>query len=339
MARMSIDDSVGRDPRVTILAKLMGWSRRETVGCLVCDVWPIAYDQRTHLLSERLIDAAADREGFAAAMVESGLAKRDRSGKLRITGAKKRIKYLEDKSESGRLGGLKSAEVRAEKSKQTSSKMGSTPQAPRNPPVPDPDPVSAPVPVDPISDAPSVRGARARDPREPSTGGSTSTERWLALPSWEGGVYAPAQRPRDLGLLAEAFWFALERVRGVIGAELGIAVIPLPQGKLHTFGSEPKGFRDLRDRIRAEGPIAPIVCTHVLENLVADARDTGSLEWLSEKVFGEGSWMRARDRQGHGAGRAPPKASGAIGAAAARSDHAASDEPVPFSDDVRSSNA
>jgi hypothetical protein len=185
----------------------------------------------------------------------------------------------------------------------------------------------------------SARDARARDPREPSTGGSTSTERWLVLPSWEGGVYAPVQRPRDLGLLAEAFWFALQRARDAIGAELGIAVIPLPQGALHTFGSEPKGFRDLRDRIRAEGQIAPMVCTHVLENLVANARDTTSLEWLSEKVFGEGAWMRARDRQSRGAGRAPPRASGAVGAAAARSDHAASDEPVPFGDDVRSSNA
>lgn len=185
----------------------------------------------------------------------------------------------------------------------------------------------------------SARDARARDPREHGTNGSTSTERWLTLPSWEGGIYDPTRRPRDLGLLAEAFWFALQRARDAVSAELGIAAIALPQGKLHTFGSEPKGFRDLRDRIRAEGQIAPMVCTHVLANLVADARDTTSLEWLSEKAFGEGSWMRARDRSVQRRDRAPPKASGAIGAAAARSDHAESDEPVPFGEDVRSSNA
>jgi len=38
MARMSIDDTIARDPRITVLAKLLGWTRRETVGCLVAEV-------------------------------------------------------------------------------------------------------------------------------------------------------------------------------------------------------------------------------------------------------------------------------------------------------------
>ncbi len=154
MARMSIDDKICRDPRITVLAATLGWSRRETVGCLMLDVWPLCYDQETHLISERLIDAAVGHPGFAVAMLDSELASRDRSGKLLIRGAKERIEYLSHKKKAGREGGLKSAEVRGKGPKQTSSNRGSTPQAAGNPSVPDsaPDPVpdSAPVPV-PVS--------------------------------------------------------------------------------------------------------------------------------------------------------------------------------------------
>lgn len=147
VARMSVDDMVGRDPRVRLLAKSLGWSMRETVGCLVMDVWPICYDQMTHLISERVIDAAADREGFAALLIEAELAHRDRSGKVYVAGAKKRIEYLAAKHRAGSEGGRKSAERRTKEPKQTSSTRGSTAQAAGNPPVPDnlPSPVLVPV--------------------------------------------------------------------------------------------------------------------------------------------------------------------------------------------------
>ncbi len=145
MARMSIDDKVGRDPRITILAGLLGWSRRETIGCLVLDVWPICYDQGTHLVSERVIDAAAGHPGFAQKLIESELATLDRSGKIQIGGAKERIAYLDHKKASGRQGGIKSAESRAKDTKQTSSTRGSTPQARGNPSVPDPAAANTPA--------------------------------------------------------------------------------------------------------------------------------------------------------------------------------------------------
>jgi hypothetical protein len=144
VARMSIDDKVCRDPRITVLAATLGWSRRETVGCLILDVWPICYDQECHLISERIIDAAAGRDGFAVAMIECELASRDRGGRIRISGAKERIEYLNHKKRAGRQGGLNSANSRAKDIKQTSSTWGSTPQAVGNPSVPDPVPASAP---------------------------------------------------------------------------------------------------------------------------------------------------------------------------------------------------
>ncbi len=133
MARMSIDDKVCRDPRIAMLAVAVGWSRRETVGCLVLDVWALCYDQETPLVSERLIDASAGLPGFAQSMIDCDLATRDRGGKVRVRGAKDRIKYLEKKRDAGREGGLKSAEVRAQGVKHPAKHTSSTGQAPGNP--------------------------------------------------------------------------------------------------------------------------------------------------------------------------------------------------------------
>lgn len=182
---MSVDDMVGRDPRVRLLAKSLGWSVHQTVGVLICEVWPICYDQMTHLISERVIDAAADREGFAAALIDSELAHRDRSGKVYVAGAKKRIKYLEDKQRAGHEGGVKSAESRRKTPKQKSSTSGSTPQARRNPPVPD-NP-SAPVPdlvPPPVPDSDQEGGVFNFDEKHDDTAGQE--------PQWFGNPSPPA---------------------------------------------------------------------------------------------------------------------------------------------------
>lgn len=163
MARMSVDDMIARDPRITILAGMLGWSRREALGCLVGEVWPICYDQRTWLVSKRVIDAAANHPGFADALIECELATLDRSGKVHIRGAKERIKYLDNKSIAGREGGLKSAESRRRAPKQTASNEGSTPQAARNPNTNTPVPASAPA-------SPPVQEKNASPPaRAPSS--------------------------------------------------------------------------------------------------------------------------------------------------------------------------
>lgn len=151
VARMSIDDMVQRDPRITKLATLLGWSRRETMGCLILDVWPICYDQREHTIVAELIDIAAGRSGFAAAMVESGLAEWTRgNAKVRVRGAKERIEYLDRKKRAGVVGGRKSAESRR---KNSSTRQGGA-QAPGNPSVPDPVPDSASASVPDSASAP-----------------------------------------------------------------------------------------------------------------------------------------------------------------------------------------
>lgn len=172
MARMAIDDSVQRDPRITKLANLLGWSRRETLGCLVQDVWPICYDQRTAEVVAELVDLAANRDGFSAAMVESGLAKWLRGNrKVAINGASERIAYLDHKSEAGRVGGLKSGESRRSKStfasKQTKHSFESS-EARGNPPDPVPDPVPDPPPVVPRASARATVHPNSRTSKIPS---------------------------------------------------------------------------------------------------------------------------------------------------------------------------
>ncbi len=167
MARMSIDDMLGRDPRLLRLAKSCGWSRRETAGCLVLDVWPLCYDREKSDIADIDIDIAADMDGFAQLMVNSGLAVRVGPGKVRVSGAKKRIKYLQAKQASGYKGGLKSAEARNKESKQNSStgqanskQPSSKGQAAVNPSVPDSASASVSPPVL-VPDPPPVQDQRA----------------------------------------------------------------------------------------------------------------------------------------------------------------------------------
>jgi hypothetical protein len=155
MARMSVDDMVVRDQRITKLAKLIGWSRRETLGCLVMDVWPICYDQRESVIAAELVDLAAGIEGFALAMVASDLANWSRGNlRIRIRGAQERIEYLDHKKRAGSVGGIKSAESRNKKS----STSPDAAQARGNPPVPDP----SPVPVHKIDASATPRPAPAQ---------------------------------------------------------------------------------------------------------------------------------------------------------------------------------
>lgn len=146
MARMSTDDSLGRDPRLDHLAELCGWTRRETAGCLQLDVWPLCYDRVTPNIPPGDIDRAANRnavspvkfaEGFSGALIECGFARpstkddlvyrwerddgsvvdlewRDAAwkGRVYLKGASDRIAYILKKQASGRVGGKRSAKSR-----------------------------------------------------------------------------------------------------------------------------------------------------------------------------------------------------------------------------------
>jgi hypothetical protein len=101
-----------------------------------------------------------------------------------------------------------------------------------------------------------------------------------------------AQR-RELGRLAESMWQRVSDSRMAIAAELGLTgIIPL---QVLSPVHEPDSFRELRERLREEGPAARAVCDHVHAVLCAQARTQRDLEWLGEKAFLKGAWREARN--------------------------------------------
>lgn len=261
MARMSIDDMFLRDPRVLRLGRACGWNKFETRGRLL-EVFALVYDRvdagADDVVQVADIDTAADHEGLAVLMIEHGLAEKDRRG-VRIRGARERTNYLATRKGSGQLGGIKSGESRRKKAKVDTKVTFAKPEGRANP-----TPTPTPVPAVVLSgDAPAPK---AWDPNE-----------------------AGAR-----GRLAEQTWKRLSEIRVAVARELGIAgVEPLT---VITPGTEVRGFRDLRERIREEGTDAPRVCARVLESITARARESRSVEWVSEKATTEGAWRTAKER-------------------------------------------
>lgn len=180
MARMSIDDMIARDTRIDRLAKLCGWSRRETRACLE-DIWALCYDRVVPYLEAEDIEVTAARDaisppacpdGFVAALRAVGLGRdataadrffvrkdgtkvawpdqnwRDR---VYLAGAAERVGYLLSKRTAGSEGGVKSGESRRSKTKHCLDFASSETQAPGNPSASVPDSASASSP-DPVPD-------------------------------------------------------------------------------------------------------------------------------------------------------------------------------------------
>jgi hypothetical protein len=104
--RVNIDSAAVTDPRMHLLGRHLGCNVHEVLGRLF-RVWLVCYDRRSPVLSEIEIDIAGDRDGFATAMVASGLAENDETG-VYVKGVTERIEFLEKQSDKGR----KSGEVR-----------------------------------------------------------------------------------------------------------------------------------------------------------------------------------------------------------------------------------
>lgn len=289
MARMSIDDKFLRDPRVTQLAIDLGMSRWEAMGRLIA-VFAVCYDLEREVITPAQVDLAADRPGLADALFAADLAVTTRRG-LRIRGVKKRIEYLSPKREAGRQGGIKSGESRRNSAKQKHAILEAT----VNPPDPVPDVVPDPVPED--QKAPSARAI-------PPTGVPTAVPSPKPAPSPAlssppparqdiAGTYDPDDA-RARGRLAEATYQRVSEARVAISAELKLPdQLPFPP---ITPSTRPRAFVELLDRVREESDAAPAACARVVASLIAQARATRDVEWLSQKAFSAGAWATARER-------------------------------------------
>lgn len=140
------------------------------------------------------------------------------------------------------------------------------------------EPAASPPPAARAPAAPPAPQARALPAPAPARASSPAT-------------YDPADAFAR-GRLAASTYRRVSDERIAIARELKLpAPLPFP---MITPSSHPASFRDLADRVREEGELAPAVCDRIVDNLVAQARETREIEWLAEKAFTPGGWRTAR---------------------------------------------
>ncbi len=106
--RVNVDSSALRDPRVKMLAHGLAITQPEALGRLL-HVWMLCYERRSSVVRAIEVDLTADREGFAEAMIEAGLAEPDDQG-VYVRGVTERIEFLELQSAKGKRSGEKRRE-------------------------------------------------------------------------------------------------------------------------------------------------------------------------------------------------------------------------------------
>jgi hypothetical protein len=159
-----------------------------------------------------------------------------------------------------------------------------------------------------VADVPDVADLRSQI-SDPDLRSRALAARARAIPPSTSTEYDP-ESASDRMRLAEATYARIAEARDRLIAELDLrGEVPMPRG---TFAAEPAGFRDLRERIRAEGAVAPQACARVVESLIRQAREERSVEWLSEKAFTEGGWRTARNGVAKVRARASPRAGGSV---------------------------
>lgn len=104
-------------------------------------------------------------------------------------------------------------------------------------------------------------------------------------------TYDP-EDPAHRGPLAARVYKQVSDARVAIAAELGLPdQLPFP---VIAPSSRAGSYRELLDRVREEGAAAPAACARVVDNLIAQAREERTIEWLAEKAFTSGAWRTAR---------------------------------------------
>lgn len=137
--RVNVDDVAFMDRRFKLLGGRIGATWQEALGrCL--PVWALAYQRRSAVMPAGDVDALAERPGFAAAMVEVGLAVEGEEG-LYLCGVNDRIEFLliqDAKRESARAAKLAAAGVEVPRKRPPGRSHGK-PDVPREgPPGPSP---------------------------------------------------------------------------------------------------------------------------------------------------------------------------------------------------------
>jgi hypothetical protein len=309
-ARVNIEVEAWGDVRFAVLARACSFAdaHHALIKCARVWAWQTANytpDAPTYVVPREIIEIELGERG-PDALLRARLAVEEPAG-FRMRGSEGRIEWLYALRAAGQRGSEAARRKRDNKEVPAGRPQGNPQGATTHPATLTPlTPALALTPVQQISDSPTHAGA---------------------IPPSTGELEARAR-----GALAVATWKRLSDLRVAIAKELGLAgVMPFPA---ITPGSHSAGFRELQSRIREEGSNAQAVCDRVLEVLAAQARDTKSIDWLSEKSFTEGGWRTAREAipgwRAAPRGDPPKKRGEAIGAASPRTDHPVSDRPIPI---------
>ena len=304
-APVRIEACAWGDLRFATLARLCGFADAEhaLIKCSKIWSWQTEHytpESPTYVVDAEIIESALGELG-AERMVRARLAEATPDG-FRIKGSEDRIEWLWKSRQASAKGGEATRRKHANKERPGGYPLGQPEATPEARPQTQltPGPLSPDLP-------PDHRSQNSHAPRAIDT-----------------SAYQ----------VAKDVWVQVSEARMLIAAEFKIPnIIPLPD----RFGmpSEPRGCRDLRDRVREEGANAAATSAHVVKNLIDQAREEKSVEWLSEKAFTAGGWQTARNwtpgqQQKK---RANPRAAGAmIGAANPRTDHPEGERLLDFKD-------
>ncbi len=303
-APVRIDAEAWSDLRFATLARILGYTDRDLALVKVARIWSwqtehYTPDAPTYVVDQDTVDSALG-DGGAVALVRARLAEEVPDG-YRIRGSEGRIEWLWHRRKASKRGGAMTREKW-----QAGTRPGPRPQPGHQALECVPDNNRGPA-------GPVVARPPGPLPARPQPGPLT-----LDLDQRSDPLSLRARED-----LARVTWAEVSRARVQLASELNLPnVLPLPD----RFGvpSEPRGCRDLRDRLREEGDNATTTAKHVLANLIAQAREERSVEWLSEKAFTPGGWQTARNwisGQQQRARRGARAAREAIGAASPRTDH------------------
>lgn len=319
-APVRIEAEAWTDLRFATLARLLGLADANHALIRTARLWSwqaehFTPEAPTYVVDLDTIESALGAGGAAAALVRSRLAEEVPDG-FRIRGARGRIEWLHQRREAARAGG----EATRRKHGYTEEPLGPPVARPSGEPnrgplvpalvpalVPDPEkispsaraipptPVPTPVSAVPRATAPIVlavsRPTPAREDIARTHGVARPSVTRAELVESIAGPYSH-EDPRARGRLAEATYRRVSDALVAIASELKLPA-PLPFPAV-TPGSHPQSLRELQDRVREEGAAAPLVCDRVVANLIAQAREERSVEWLAEKAFSPRPWAAAR---------------------------------------------
>jgi hypothetical protein len=288
-ANCTVHHEMHSDRRFDLLAQLAGWSRPEACWRMV-ELWSRCTALQTDRPPPAEIRIHLGLEGERL-LVDAALGERLPGGAIRVLGGgltggdTDRFGWYEPLSTRAAAGGLARAEQVRQSGRAARGRFA--PAGTSDPPATDQRSTSATSDPPAISGAPPASGFRI--PEEDQN--SLAARAIPPSPAPTPVGYDPVRDPMAIGRLAEATYRRVSDALIRVSAELKLPA-PLPFPAINPGSSE--RTRDARDRVREEGADAPAVCDRVVANLIAQAREERSVEWLAEKAFTPGGWRTAR---------------------------------------------